>query len=280
MYPQKGGFTVPIFALDTQNALYYEHTPPTTQNHFTFCFFNALTGDTDNWEGVIAPLLRRAGHGTLAYNMRGQAKSPFSTEQVLDETLIVDDAVRLLDHVEPSNPILVGLSIGGLFAARTWLKRRVGNGLVLINTLRENNARLKWIGDALVRAVEVGGLELFRDLFLPLLVNNEWLEKNRSNFLAVDGTYSPLDPESGHYRLLAQAGRTSDWDLPYEMLDLPTLVITGLQDHVFLDLQVVDAMYRRLPRATRVDLPEAGHLIPAEHPHRLVELFIQFTQEL
>lgn len=119
------------------------------------------------------------------------------------------------------------MSIGGLFAARTWLKRRVGRGLVLINTLRENNARLKWIGDALVRAVEVGGLELFRDLFLPLLVNNDWLKQNRPDFLAPDGTYTPRDAGSGHYRLPAQAGRTSDWDLPYEMLDLPTLVITG-----------------------------------------------------
>ena len=47
--------------------------------------------------------------------------------------------------------------------------------------LRRDGPRLKWIGDALVRAVEVGGLDLFRDLFLPLLVNEKWLDDNAFN---------------------------------------------------------------------------------------------------
>jgi 3-oxoadipate enol-lactonase len=34
--------------------------------------------------------------------------------------------------------------------------------------------------------------------------------------------------------LLANAG-SADWDLRYEDLTLPVLVMTGLQDHVFLD---------------------------------------------
>jgi pimeloyl-ACP methyl ester carboxylesterase len=272
--------TLPTLTLDTNNSIYFEHHPPATESHYTFCFFNALTGDTDNWEAVIAPKLREAGHGTLAYNMRGQAKSPFSPELVLDDGLIIDDAIQLLTHVKPTNAVLVGLSIGGLFAARTWLQCRIGCGLVLINTLRENNSRLKWIGDALVRAVEIGGLELFRDLFLPLLVNNDWLTQNRANFLTPGADYTALDPEGGIYKLLAHAGRMSDWDLSYETMDLPTLVITGLQDHVFLDLEVVAQLNTRLPRSKRVDLPEAGHLIPAEHPQRLAELLIEFAQEL
>ena len=50
--------------------------------------------------------------------MRGQADSPFSPELTLDMNLIVDDATSLLDNIKPLRPILVGLSIGGLFAAR------------------------------------------------------------------------------------------------------------------------------------------------------------------
>ncbi|MGD9172595.1 MAG: hypothetical protein PVF29_00445 [Desulfobacterales bacterium] len=80
------------------------------------------------------------------------------------------DAGKLLTAVSPVRPIFVGLSIGGLFASRVWLAGSEAIGLVLINTLRREGPRLKWIGDALVRAVEVGGLPLFRDLFLPLLI--------------------------------------------------------------------------------------------------------------
>jgi hypothetical protein len=56
-------------------------------------------------------------------------------------------------------------------------------------------ARLQWVGDALVRAAEVGGLELFRDLFLPLLMNLEWQAANRGSFMT-DKPYEPLAKDS------------------------------------------------------------------------------------
>jgi len=266
--------------LGKQDALYYEYAAPQADDGHTFVFFNALTGDTSTWETVIGPRLRAAGHGTLVYNMRGQTDSPFSPDLELNSDLIVEDAVRLLNEVRPLRSILVGLSIGGLFAARAWLKAANAIGLVLINTLRRDGPRLQWIGDALVRAVEVGGLELFKDLFLPLLVNEKWLADSRINFLKPDPAYKPIDPESGAYKLLAEAGRTADWDLPYEKLDLPTRVITGLQDHVFLDRDDVERLFSRLPRAQRIDMCDAGHLIPAERPEALADALLTFAKEL
>ncbi len=271
---------MPDFQLGSQDNLYYEYTAPTKENGFTMIFFNALTGDTNNWETVIGPRLREVGHGTLAYNLRGQTKSKFSPGLNLDVDLIVNDAIGLLEEIKPPRPIMVGLSIGGLFAARAWLKGAEAHGLVLINTLRRDGPRLKWIGDALVRAAEVGGLDLFRDLFLPLLMNEEWLATNRSNFLNPEPRYASLSPESGHYKLLAEAGCEADWDLPYERLDLPVLVITGLQDHVFLEPDVVDDLFSRLPRGRRIDIPDAGHLIPAERPEALVDSLVSFTKEV
>ena len=271
---------MPQLKLGPNDALYYEYHPPEKDNGCTFVFFNALTADTSAWESVIGPQVRSAGHGTLAYNMRGQAESPFSPGLNLDMDLIVDDAFRLLAEVKPPQPVLVGLSIGGLFAARTWLKGANAVGLVLINTLRKDGIRLRWIGDALVRAVKIGGLDLFRDLYLPLLMNENWLKANRSNFLKSGTSYLSLDPESGHYKLLAEAGRLSDWDLPYEKLNLPTLVITGLQDHVFLERDVVETLFSRLPHGRRVDLPEAGHLIPAETPEKLADILTEFATEV
>jgi pimeloyl-ACP methyl ester carboxylesterase len=181
---------MPDFHLGPQDSLYYEYKAPQAESGFTFIFFNALTGDTNNWEAIIGPRLREAGHGTLAYNLRGQTNSKFSPGLKLDVDLIVDDAISLMDEIRPPRPIMVGLSIGGLFAARALLNGAEALGLVLINTLRREGPRLKWIGDALVRAAEVGGLDLFRDLFLPLLMNEEWLATNRSNFLKPEPDYS------------------------------------------------------------------------------------------
>ena len=84
-------------------------------------------------------------------------------------------------------------------------------GLILINTLRRDGPRLRWISDALVRAAETGGLNLFRDLYLPLLMTEKWLRENRSSFLLSNPDYTPLATDSGHFKLLSEAGRKSDW---------------------------------------------------------------------
>lgn len=270
---------MPHIQIGPEDTLYYEHVPPTSAEGFTFVFFNALTGDTSTWSAVIAPILRAQGHGTLVYNMRGQPQSTFTVGTRLDARLIVDDAKRLLAEISPVRPVLVGLSIGGLFAGRALLEGAEANGLVFINTLRQDGPRLKWIGDALVRAVEVGGLELFRDLFLPLLMNESWQVDNRAAFLQEGSVYTPLSTDSGAYKLLSEAGRTADWDLPYESLDLPVLVVTGLQDHVFLEMEVVERLAKRMSRARRIDMADAGHLIPGEQPKALAQALLSFARE-
>ncbi|MCP4432692.1 MAG: alpha/beta fold hydrolase [Gammaproteobacteria bacterium] len=271
-----------ILKLNDGNGLFYIHTPPGASNGRTFVFFNALTGDTGMWEGAICEALQAAGHGTLSFNFRGQTDSPFSAGIDLNEPLIVEDVRRLLAHLRPPRAILVGLSIGGLFAARAWLAGIDGveiNGLVLINTLRRDGPRLQWINDALVRCVQLGGLELFRDLFVPLLFNKSWLADNRANFLKA-GSYTPLADDSGQANLLRNAGANADWNLPYEKLTLPVMVITGLQDRVFLDLEDVAALYDRLPCARRIDMADAAHLLPAERPQELVTVLLDFIGEL
>ncbi len=259
---------MPQLDLSPGNGLFYDFVPPGARG-LTFVFVNALTGSTAMWQAEIAPALRAAGFGTLAYNLRGQAESPFTPGTELGQSLIVDDLCRLLAEVAPPRPVLVGLSIGGLFAAGACLAGAAAEGLVLINTLRRAGPRLDWINAATLRAAQIGGLRLLMDLNMPLLVNEDRLAEIRADFLA-DAPYEPLDPGHGHYNLLANSAR-ADWDLPYERLDLPTLVMTGLQDRVFLDRDDVAALFARLPRARRLDLRDAGHLIPVERPQATVE---------
>jgi pimeloyl-ACP methyl ester carboxylesterase len=266
-----------LHRLSDGGSIYFLYNDPAATGMPTLVFFNPLTGDTGNWEAVVAPRLREKGFGTLSFDYRGQTNSHLSQETALDSALIVNDAVDLLDKISPEFPIFVGLSIGGLYAAQTWFAGAKAEKLVLINTLRRDGPRLKWVGDALVRAAEIGGLQLFRDLYLPLLMNEDWLEEHREAFLKNSDDYVALGPESGHYRLLAEAGPTADWDLPYEKLDLPTLIVTGLQDHVFLDLEVVDELYARLPRGERLDVSDAGHLIPSEYPEALADYIAEFA---
>lgn len=269
--------TMPTFNLSDDNALNYEHTPPPSDSGVTFVFFNALSGDIAHWEDAVAPIVREAGHGTLVYNMRGQAGSPFTPGTVLGPELIVSDATALIAEVNPVRPVFVGLSIGGLFAAQTALGGVPAAGLVFINTLREDGPRLRWINDAVVRMAEVGGPELLRDLMSPLIMNEGWQAQNREMCLTDDG-YQPIDQSTGVYNLLSSA-RTSNWDVPYESLTMPVLLVTGIHDRVFRDPPVVDRLAARIPNATRVDFDDAGHMVPVEQPEKLAHAMIAFAKD-
>jgi pimeloyl-ACP methyl ester carboxylesterase len=243
----------------------------------TFVFVNALTGSTDHWEQVVAPALRARGFGTLSYNFRGQADSPFAPGTALTPALIVADLDRLLAALAPQRPVLVGLSIGGLFAAQAILGGAAASGLVLLNTLREIGPRIAWINDALPAVVAHGGVRLFMDALFPLLVNQEFAAGTRPDFLK--GGYQPIDPDHPHLNLMQHAG-AADWGIDWTALELPVLNITGLQDRVFYDAEVVDRLYASLPDARREDWADCGHLIPIERPERLAESLARFGAEI
>lgn len=269
---------MPVHELDADNGLYYEHTAPAHAGAPTFVFVNALTGNTQAWESVVAPHLRAAGFGTLSYNFRGQDGSPFGADVALTPALIVADLGELLGAVDPARPVLVGLSIGGLFAAHALLAGARAEGLVLLNTLREIGPRIAWVNDAMPKLVEAGGVRLFLDAIFPLLVNQEFAATARPGFIA-DIPYEPVDPAHGHLNLMRHASE-ADWSVNYARLALPTLVITGLQDRVFLDRDVVDRLYAALPDARREDWPDAGHLLPQERPERLAESLARFGADV
>lgn len=269
---------MPTLDLSPGNSLTFELREP-SEGRFTFVFFNALSGDKEMWKASVGDALSRAGHGMLLYNLRGQAGSA-STQETIDVAGIVADARHLLDHFKPVRPIHVGLSIGGLFALEAHLGggRGRADGIVLLNTLRKAGQRLDWINDAVVRAAETGGFELMRDLYSPLLMNEEWQAANRANFLQ-PRTYTPCDPADGAFKLL-KSGATANWDVNYEAIDVPVLAVTGLQDRVFYNAADVSELAARLPHCERLDLADAGHMLPVERPARLADALLGFAGRL
>lgn len=266
-----------FFEIDDRNGLAYRWHPPASEAAPSFVFVNALTGSLESWEAVVAPALREHGFGTLSYNFRGQAESPFAPDLELTPEVIVKDLGALLREIAPPRPILCGLSIGGLFAAQALDQGFSAAGLVLLNTLREIGPRIAWINDALPKIVAEGGLPLFSDALMPLLVGPAFAAKARQN--ALRGGYDPLPPDHGHMNLLRNAG-SADWAFDWASLKLPTLVITGHQDRIFLDRDIVDRLAAQIPDARREDYPHVGHLIPMEAPDHLVASLARFGREL
>jgi len=266
---------MPLLALGPDEGLWYEYEPP-VDGRPTVVYINALTGHLDAWAGVVESGCRQVGLGSLCYNLRGQDQSPVAPERSLDQQLIVADLVRLITELAPPRPILCGLSIGGLFAAQAILAGLPAEGLVLLNTLREIGPRLHWVNRALARVIGLGGTRLLGDLYLPLLTGESFQRNNHVDFLGT-APYEGLSSAHGYTRLMTAAIET-DWDLPWENLALPVLVVSGLQDRVFFDAQVVTRLCTRLPRVTRLDWEDAGHLLPLEKPQALAGALVDFAK--
>ena len=267
-----------FFEVAAGRSLYYEHSAPSAPDGRTFVFVNALTGNTETWQhAAIGPALRVAGHGTLCYNFRGQAESGFAGPEDAQPAVIVADLVALLDHLGPARPVMVGLSIGGLFAAQAHLAGAAADALVFINTLRKPGLRLDWINRAMVAAATLGGSQLVMEMNLPHLVNPEMLAGARET--ASFAGYSPADPADGLFQLLAQSLAT-DWDFPYERLALPVLSLTGVYDRVFrVDADKAE-LAARIADHREVIFDNAGHLIPVERPAAFTAALLDFAGQL
>lgn len=268
---------MPHLEIADGESLYYEYDAPGATGK-TVVFVNALTGNYAMWQGEIAPALRAAGYGTLVYNFRCQAESRTSPDNRPTPAQIVDDLHRLCTEIAPPRPILVGLSIGGLFAAQAHAKGVKSIGLVLINTLRKPTARLDWINTAMTHGVEAGGFRLIMELTLPMLVNPDQLEAMRDQ-IQTGEPFEPLDESDGGYRLMKESW-SADWDFPWQSLDVPVLLPVGAHDRVFYVAEDVDELASRIPNATRVDFPDAGHLIPIERPKAFTEALRVFADQL
>lgn len=258
-------------------SLYYEYEAPGARDT-TFVFVNALTGNTGMWQAEVAPALRAAGFGTLCYNFRGQAETEFGDGTALTPDLVVDDLNRLLDHLATERPVLVGLSIGGLFAAQAELAQPRARGLVLINTLRKPSQRLAWINRAMVELARLGGSRLVMAANMPVIAGPELLAKLWDTTFA-DEPFAPADPKDGLFRLM-EGSLATDWDFPYERLGPPVLLMTGRYDRVFrIDADVAE-LKARIPDAREVVYPDAGHLIPVERPAQFTRDLIAFADAL
>ena len=259
-------------------ALYFEHVRPSIDGGVTFVFVNALTGSTATWEPAIGSALREAGHGTLVYDFRGQGQSVAGSAATMTPGEIVSDLGALLAAERPARAVLVGLSIGGLFAAQAYLAGAEAAGLVLINTLRKPTPRLEWINTAMVHAARAGGSRLIMEMNLPQLVNPEQLAAMRPNMFP-DAPYEPMAEDDGLFRLMAES-IGADWDLAYEKLDLPVLLQHGLHDRVFRVEADVAELTARIPDTRADTFADAGHLIPVERPDAFIQSLMRFARGL
>lgn len=214
---------------------------------------------------VIAPDLR--GHGRSAVT-----PGPLTMAQH------ADDLAALLDHLQITQAIVGGLSMGGYIALAFWRRHpeRI-RALVLADTRAEPDSVVARLGrDAAAARVQQTGVAALAEEMLPKLLAPGSL----ANPKIVDAARALMaaQPVAGIVGALAGLRDREDSRPLLATITVPTLVVVGEADAITPPADAV-ALAAGIPGARLVTIPGAGHLSPLENPRAFNAVLREFVRQ-
>lgn len=212
----------------------------------------------------------------VAPDLRGfGGSSPLDGELTLAS--LADDLALLLDQLSIREPVTyVGLSMGGYIGWQFWSRhaQRV-NALVMCDTRAAADAetaaeaRRRLADRVLAEGVPVLTEEMLPRLFAPSSPRDRAEEVRR--------TLEVMNSTSARTIAAAQRAMAARPDMTAALANIhvPVLAICGAEDRITPPAEM-RAMAERIPGASYVEIPAAGHMAPLENPDAVNESLRRF----
>jgi pimeloyl-ACP methyl ester carboxylesterase len=264
------------------------HVKRIGQGEPVFVLLHGFAASLYSWHAVMEPLSQlgtviafdRPGFGLSEHPLTWQGQNPYSPETQ------VELVVKLLDHFDVPQAILVGNSAGGTISMQVALEHpeRV-SGLFLVDPALFNGMdRLLWmqpifatpqmrhLGPLFARQILKRGPELIKLAWHnPALLSPEMLELYQKPFQVEN-----WDKSLWEFTL---ASRPIDLGKRLGDLTIPVLVITGDDDRIVPTTDSI-RLAGELPNANLVVIADAGHLPHEEQPQVFMEAVISYLHEI
>ncbi|AXI53734.1 3-oxoadipate enol-lactonase 2 (plasmid) [Pseudoseohaeicola sp. NH-UV-7] len=234
-------------------------------------FANSLGTDMRLWDPIL-PLLP-SGLRIIRYDKRGHGLSTCPDAPYAMGALI-RDAEQLLDHLQVTNCVFVGLSIGGMIAQGLAVKRLdLIRAMVLSNTAAKIGNPPMW--DDRIAAVRTGGIEALADAVMERWFSTEF---RKTPELELWRNMLVRQPDQGYMGCSAAISGT-DFYTTTASLRLPTLGIAGSEDGSTppdLVRETVDL----IPGSDFHLIRRAGHLPCVEQPVEYAQVLTDFLRKV
>ncbi len=237
----------------------------------------------ENWRPQVEPFAK-AGLRVVLWDYRGHGKSDapedpeaYSLEHVLD------DLDRVLEWAAPGESAIVGgLSFGGLASLHRALSRpaRV-RALLLVDTgpgFKKPEAQAQWEQQVERNAsfVERKGMQAFVASRASATASGQYPERPAGRDAAA--AIAAQKPHGLAHFSRRVAGPASPVIDQLADIDIPALVIVGEKDTPYL--RASELMTKRMPRAKRVLIPGAGHVVNLDEPEAFDREVLGFIETL
>ncbi len=227
---------------------------------------HGYSATTEMWRGQIEPLSR--DHQLILWDMRGHGQSGYPADPAqYSEEATVADMAAILDAAGAASAIVGGLSLGGYMslAFHRVHPERV-RALLVIDTgpgFKNDAARAKWNqrAEEIARRFESEGLA-----YLGSLSKEMAMSTHRSADGLVRAARGMLTQHDA--RVIQSLGS----------VEVPALVIVGANDTPFL--AAADYMTAKIPHATKIVIPDAGHSSNIDQPEIFNQAVTRFLAGL
>jgi pimeloyl-ACP methyl ester carboxylesterase len=251
---------VPLLDRDGVKIYYEDHGygPPILLSH-------GYSATCRMWNGQISALVAR--HRVIVWDMRGHGESDDPDDPAAySEALTVEDMAALLRRCRIDRAVIGGLSLGGYMSLAFHLAHpEMVSALMLFDTgpgFRNAEARQAWNERAQQRAAD--------------LESRGFAALGQSDEVRMSKHLSARGLAGAARGMLAQTGDHIIAGL--DKIAVPTLVLVGAEDTHFL--AAADYMARKIPGATRVTIPGAGHASNLHQPAAFNRAVADFLEKL
>ena len=240
-------------------------------------------GDYRSWAPQLTTFSRT--HRNIVYSARGYPGSQvFTSAAAYSQPLMIEDLLRLLDHLEIDKAVVGGLSMGGNVALNFGIAhpdRCLGLVVAGCGSGSTDRQRFEEKAAAMISVIEAegtGGLAAFMEAD-PIRV-----PMRRKDPLGWEALCRRLaehdDVAAAHVYREVQLKRPGILSLGDELArtEVPTLVIFGDLDAGCVDPGLY--MWRTLPNARLAVVPATGHCVNLEEPELFNQVVRAFLDEL
>jgi pimeloyl-ACP methyl ester carboxylesterase len=227
----------------------------------TLLLTHGFSATTAMWNPNIAALSQK--YQLLLWDMRGHGQSDSPADQdAYSEDLTVGDMDALLNACGVQQAVIGGLSLGGYMSlAYNVLHSDRTRALMLFDTgpgYKKDEARAGWNkrAEATAREYETKGLAAL----------GRSAEVLTSHHTSAEGL-----ARAARGMLAQRDARVMN---SLESITAPTLVLAGAKDEPFLG--ATDYMANKIPGATKVIIPDAGHAANIDQPEAFNRAVLDF----
>ena len=236
-------------------------------------FSNSLATDFRIWQSCVDDLVK--DYSILLYDKRGHGLSGLgNSPYIIDDH--INDLTALMDHLEVSNAILVGLSVGGLIVQGVYHARPdLVQALILCDTAAKIGNQDMW-NDRIAIARE-GGLEALVEGNMQRWFSPNFHKNQQVDLRGYEAMFTRT-PLEGYIRT-GMAIRDADFTDKAPSILIPTTCVVGEQDGATTP-ELVGATAKMIPGAKFEIIKSAGHIPCAEQPNEVIRIIREMISSL